>query len=90
MMSNIYEPLLNRSRLKLFLTVQEGDEVEEEKTTKKKDPKKSKNLGRRSTRTRKHISYRWVCRPGGVMLHSLSHPNILPHKQGALKCVLQV
>ncbi|XP_063762852.1 remodeling and spacing factor 1 isoform X2 [Eleginops maclovinus] len=39
--------------------IPEGDEVEEEKTTKKKDPKKSKNLGRRSTRTRKHISYRF-------------------------------
>ncbi|XP_057695400.1 remodeling and spacing factor 1-like isoform X1 [Corythoichthys intestinalis] len=36
----------------------EGDE-EDEKTTKKKDAKKSKNLGRRSTRTRKHISYRF-------------------------------
>ncbi|KAJ4925308.1 hypothetical protein JOQ06_018043 [Pogonophryne albipinna] len=39
--------------------IPEGDEVEEEKTTKKKDPKKSKHLGRRSTRTRKHISYRF-------------------------------
>ncbi|XP_054453366.1 remodeling and spacing factor 1 isoform X2 [Anoplopoma fimbria] len=39
--------------------IPEGDEGEEEKTTKKKDPKKSKNLGRRSTRTRKHISYRF-------------------------------
>nr|XP_057936805.1 remodeling and spacing factor 1 [Doryrhamphus excisus] len=39
-----------------------GDEEEEEgeeKSAKKKDPKKSKNLGRRSTRTRKHISYRF-------------------------------
>ncbi|XP_077422393.1 remodeling and spacing factor 1 isoform X2 [Vanacampus margaritifer] len=32
---------------------------EDEKTPKKKDAKKSKNLGRRSTRTRKHISYRF-------------------------------
>ncbi|XP_049922399.1 remodeling and spacing factor 1 isoform X1 [Epinephelus moara] len=41
--------------------IPEGDEGEEEsaKSTKKKDPKKSKNLGRRSTRTRKHISYRF-------------------------------
>ena len=32
-----------------------------EKSEKKKDSKKSsKNLGRRSTRTRKCISYRWV------------------------------
>lgn len=39
---------------------QEGEEDEEvEKTVKPKDSKKSKNLGRRSTRTRKHISYRW-------------------------------
>ncbi|XP_054650253.1 remodeling and spacing factor 1 isoform X2 [Dunckerocampus dactyliophorus] len=39
-----------------------GDEEEEEgeqTSAKKKDPKKSKNLGRRSTRTRKHISYRF-------------------------------
>ncbi|XP_061538599.1 remodeling and spacing factor 1 isoform X2 [Phycodurus eques] len=35
-----------------------GDE-EDEKMAKKKDDKKSKNLGRRSTRTRKHISYRF-------------------------------
>ncbi|XP_061733627.1 remodeling and spacing factor 1 [Nerophis ophidion] len=35
------------------------EEEEEEKSTKKKDTKKSKNLGRRSTRTRKHISYRF-------------------------------
>uniref|UniRef100_A0A3P8RK53 Remodeling and spacing factor 1 n=1 Tax=Amphiprion percula TaxID=161767 RepID=A0A3P8RK53_AMPPE len=39
--------------------IPEGDEEEEEKSAKKKDPKKSKNLGRRSTRTRKHISYRF-------------------------------
>ncbi|XP_068572767.1 remodeling and spacing factor 1 isoform X2 [Cebidichthys violaceus] len=39
--------------------IPEGNEGEEEKSTKKKDPKKSKNLGRRSTRTRKHISYRF-------------------------------
>ncbi|XP_019961067.2 remodeling and spacing factor 1 isoform X2 [Paralichthys olivaceus] len=39
--------------------IPEGDEEEEEKSTKKKDSKKSKNLGRRSTRTRKHISYRF-------------------------------
>ncbi|XP_077397282.1 remodeling and spacing factor 1 isoform X1 [Festucalex cinctus] len=32
---------------------------EDEKTAKKKDAKKSKNLGRRSTRARKHISYRF-------------------------------
>ncbi|XP_036392133.1 remodeling and spacing factor 1 isoform X2 [Megalops cyprinoides] len=34
-------------------------EVEEEKQEKKKDVKKSRNLGRRSTRTRKCISYRF-------------------------------
>ncbi|XP_040030630.2 remodeling and spacing factor 1 isoform X2 [Gasterosteus aculeatus] len=39
--------------------IPEGDQPEEEKSTKKKDPKKSKNLGRRSTRTRKNISYRF-------------------------------
>ncbi|XP_041850722.1 remodeling and spacing factor 1 [Melanotaenia boesemani] len=39
--------------------IPEGDEEEEEKSAKKKDPKKCKNLGRRSTRTRKHISYRF-------------------------------
>ncbi|XP_026047270.1 remodeling and spacing factor 1 isoform X1 [Astatotilapia calliptera] len=39
--------------------IPEGDEEEEEKSAKKKDSKKSKNLGRRSTRTRKHISYRF-------------------------------
>ncbi|XP_017293498.1 remodeling and spacing factor 1 isoform X2 [Kryptolebias marmoratus] len=40
--------------------IPEGDEdEEEEKTAKPKDSKKSKNLGRRSTRTRKHISYRF-------------------------------
>uniref|UniRef100_A0A665TD03 Remodeling and spacing factor 1 n=1 Tax=Echeneis naucrates TaxID=173247 RepID=A0A665TD03_ECHNA len=39
--------------------IPEGDEEEEEKSTKKKDCKNSKNLGRRSTRTRKHISYRF-------------------------------
>ncbi|RVE65160.1 hypothetical protein OJAV_G00132960 [Oryzias javanicus] len=39
--------------------IPEEDKEEEEKTTKKKDCKKSKNLGRRSTRTRKHISYRF-------------------------------
>ncbi|XP_030007128.1 remodeling and spacing factor 1-like isoform X2 [Sphaeramia orbicularis] len=39
--------------------IPEGDEAMEEKSTKKKDPKKNKNLGRRSTRTRKHISYRF-------------------------------
>uniref|UniRef100_A0A1A8H7L9 Remodeling and spacing factor 1 n=1 Tax=Nothobranchius korthausae TaxID=1143690 RepID=A0A1A8H7L9_9TELE len=40
--------------------IPEGDEEEEEeKTEKQKDCKKSKNLGRRSTRTRKHISYRF-------------------------------
>uniref|UniRef100_A0A3Q1FZ73 Remodeling and spacing factor 1-like n=1 Tax=Acanthochromis polyacanthus TaxID=80966 RepID=A0A3Q1FZ73_9TELE len=38
--------------------IPEGDE-EEEKSARKKDPKKGKNLGRRSTRTRKHISYRF-------------------------------
>ncbi|KAM6932932.1 remodeling and spacing factor 1 [Xenentodon cancila] len=37
----------------------EEEEEEEEKSAKKKDSKKSKNLGRRSTRTRKHISYRF-------------------------------
>ncbi|XP_053728745.1 remodeling and spacing factor 1 [Synchiropus splendidus] len=37
----------------------DGEEAEEEKFLKKKDPKKSKNLGRRSTRTRKNISYRF-------------------------------
>ncbi|KAM4742300.1 remodeling and spacing factor 1 isoform 2-T3 [Anableps anableps] len=37
----------------------DGEEGEEEKSAKKKDPKKTKNLGRRSTRTRKHISYRF-------------------------------
>ncbi|KAI3353682.1 hypothetical protein L3Q82_004829 [Scortum barcoo] len=37
----------------------EEEEEEEEKSPKKKDSKKSKNLGRRSTRTRKHISYRF-------------------------------
>uniref|UniRef100_A0A8C7WZQ4 Zinc finger PHD-type domain-containing protein n=1 Tax=Oryzias sinensis TaxID=183150 RepID=A0A8C7WZQ4_9TELE len=35
--------------------IPEEDKEEEEKATKKKDCKKSKNLGRRSTRTRKHI-----------------------------------
>ncbi|XP_029922334.1 remodeling and spacing factor 1 isoform X2 [Myripristis murdjan] len=39
--------------------IPEGDEEEEEKSVKKKDSKKSKNLGRRSTRTRKCISYRF-------------------------------
>uniref|UniRef100_A0A3P9HBN3 PHD-type domain-containing protein n=1 Tax=Oryzias latipes TaxID=8090 RepID=A0A3P9HBN3_ORYLA len=39
--------------------IPEEDKEEEEKATKKKDCKKSKNLGRRSTRTRKHISYRF-------------------------------
>ncbi|XP_024133753.1 remodeling and spacing factor 1 isoform X1 [Oryzias melastigma] len=39
--------------------IPEEDKEEEEKTTKKKDCKRSKNLGRRSTRTRKHISYRF-------------------------------
>ncbi|XP_037533581.1 remodeling and spacing factor 1 isoform X2 [Nematolebias whitei] len=40
--------------------IPEGEEdEEEEKTVKPKDSKKSKNLGRRSTRTRKHISYRF-------------------------------
>ncbi|XP_067363418.1 remodeling and spacing factor 1 isoform X2 [Channa argus] len=39
--------------------IPEGDEEEEGKSAKKKDSKKSKNLGRRSTRTRKHISYRF-------------------------------
>ncbi|XP_056139717.1 remodeling and spacing factor 1 isoform X2 [Lampris incognitus] len=40
--------------------IPEGDdEEEEEKSEKKKDSKKSKNLGRRSTRTRKCISYRF-------------------------------
>ncbi|XP_029027384.1 remodeling and spacing factor 1 isoform X2 [Betta splendens] len=37
----------------------DDEEEEEEKSAKKKDSKKSKNLGRRSTRTRKHISYRF-------------------------------
>lgn len=41
-----------------FLRFQDGDEEEEEKSAKQKDSKKKKNLGRRSTRTRKHISYR--------------------------------
>ncbi|KAG7251630.1 hypothetical protein CRUP_018208 [Coryphaenoides rupestris] len=42
--------------------IPEGDvEPTAEKSEKKKDSKKSsKNLGRRSTRTRKCISYRWV------------------------------
>lgn len=48
--------------LKTIIFVQEG---EEENSAKKKDPKKSKNLGRRSTRTRKHISYRLVW-PDGI------------------------
>ncbi|XP_041797032.1 remodeling and spacing factor 1 isoform X2 [Chelmon rostratus] len=39
--------------------IPEGDEEEEEKSAKKKDSKKCKNLGRRSTRARKHISYRF-------------------------------
>ncbi|XP_013871351.1 remodeling and spacing factor 1 [Austrofundulus limnaeus] len=38
---------------------EEEEEEEEEKSAKQKDSKKSKNLGRRSTRTRKHISYRF-------------------------------
>ncbi|XP_047247666.1 remodeling and spacing factor 1 isoform X1 [Girardinichthys multiradiatus] len=38
---------------------EEEEEEEEEKSAKKKDPKKTKTLGRRSTRTRKHISYRF-------------------------------
>ncbi|XP_037123648.1 remodeling and spacing factor 1 isoform X2 [Syngnathus acus] len=38
--------------------IPQGNE-EDEKMPKKKDAKKSKNLGRRSTRTRKHISYRF-------------------------------
>nr|XP_020479210.1 remodeling and spacing factor 1 isoform X2 [Monopterus albus] len=37
----------------------EEEEEEQEKSTKMKDSKKSKNLGRRSTRTRKRISYRF-------------------------------
>ncbi|XP_067103044.1 remodeling and spacing factor 1 [Osmerus mordax] len=37
----------------------EEEEEEEEKSEKKKDTKKNKNLGRRSTRTRKSISYRF-------------------------------
>lgn len=60
-------PVSNRHTLRQSVTradgrrlSQQGDEDEEEKSAKKKDSKKSKNLGRRSTRTRKHISYRPV------------------------------
>nr|XP_043887294.1 remodeling and spacing factor 1 isoform X2 [Solea senegalensis] len=38
---------------------EDDEEEEEERSPKKKVSEKSKNLGRRSTRTRKHISYRF-------------------------------
>ncbi|MEQ2224289.1 hypothetical protein ILYODFUR_005949 [Ilyodon furcidens] len=59
----------------------EEEEEEEEKSAKKKDAKKTKTLGRRSTRTRKHISYRWVwcwCNWSDCLCDGVSDP-LQPH-----------